>query len=62
MGNLQRKLPKQPLHAWSQETDFSYNTFEMIQIESERGGWFHQFSGLSLHLWCGIIHTISRVT
>ncbi len=35
------------LHAWKQEVEFSYNTFEMIQIETERGGWFHQFGGLS---------------
>lgn len=35
------------LRAWKQETDFSYHTFEMIQIATERGGWFHQFGGLS---------------
>lgn len=35
------------LSVWKQEAEFSYNTFEMIQIETERGGWFHQFSGLS---------------
>lgn len=35
------------LSAWKQEVEFSYNTFEMIQIETERGGWFHQFGGLS---------------
>lgn len=41
------KIAETALSAWKQETDFSYNTFEMIQIETERGGWFHQFSGLS---------------
>ena len=46
-GEFAEKIAKTALHAWSQETDFSYNTFELIQIESERGGWFHQFSGLS---------------
>ena len=35
------------LMVWKQEADFSYHTFEMIQIETGRGGWFHQFSGLS---------------
>ncbi len=35
------------LEAWSSETDFSYNTFEMLQIRTGRGGWFHQFGGLS---------------
>ncbi len=35
------------LDAWKKETEFSYHTFEMIQIRSERGGWYHQFGGLS---------------
>lgn len=35
------------LQAWKKETEFSYHTFEMIQIKSERGGWYHQFGGLS---------------
>ena len=41
------KIADRALSSWKQETEFSYNTFEMIQIETERGGWFHQFSGLS---------------
>lgn len=41
------RIAQTALYAWKQEADFSYNTFEMIQIETGRGGWFHQFSGLS---------------
>lgn len=41
------KIAERALGSWKQEAEFSYNTFEMIQIETERGGWFHQFSGLS---------------
>ena len=33
-GEFAEKIAKTALHAWSQETDFSYNTFELIQIES----------------------------
>ena len=35
------------LRTWKQEAEFSYNTVEMIKIRTGRGGWFHQFSGLS---------------
>lgn len=35
------------LDAWKTEVDHSYNTFEQLNIETGRGGWFHQFGGLS---------------
>lgn len=43
------------LESWSSETDFSYNTFEMLQIRTGRGGWFHQFGGLSAPV-CSFYH------
>ena len=46
-NNFAYEIADRGLHAWKQEVEFSYNTFEMIQIETERGGWFHQFGGLS---------------
>lgn len=63
-GEFAEKIAKTALHAWSQETDFSYNTFELIQIESERGGWFHQFSGLSspLVVWYHSYYKPGNVT
>ncbi|MGN0315216.1 MAG: MGH1-like glycoside hydrolase domain-containing protein [Fusicatenibacter sp.] len=41
------QIAERALSTWKQEVDFSYNTFEMIQIATAQGGWFHQFGGLS---------------
>lgn len=46
-GEFAWQIARTALGAWKQEADSSYNSFEMIQIETGRGGWFHQFSGLS---------------
>ncbi len=46
-GEFAFAIAQRALEAWSSEADFSYNTFEMIQIKTGRGGWFHQFGGLS---------------
>lgn len=46
-GEFAFAIVRRALEAWSKETDFSYNTFEMLQIRTGRGGWFHQFGGLS---------------
>lgn len=58
------KIAQTALSAWKQEADFSYNTFEMIQIETERGGWFHQFSGLSapISVWYHAYYKRGTVT
>ncbi|MFQ7002642.1 MAG: hypothetical protein ACLRRT_02460 [Ruthenibacterium lactatiformans] len=34
--------------------DDSYDTFEMINIATGRGGWFHQFGGLSCQVSVGV--------
>lgn len=41
------------LDAWKREVDYSYYTFEMLNIATARGGWFHQFGGLSapVNIW-----------
>lgn len=41
------------LEAWKKETDATYNTFEMLHIATGRGGWYHQFGGLSsvINIW-----------
>ena len=46
-GDLAYKVAQTALDAYSRETDFSYNTYEFINIASGRGGWHHQFGGLS---------------
>lgn len=41
------------LEAWRQEVDYSYYTFEMVSVVTGRGGWFHNFGGLStpINMW-----------
>lgn len=41
------------LNIWKREVDYSYYTFEMVNVVTGRGGWFHNFGGLSapVNLW-----------
>ena len=47
------KIAKTALDSWKREVDYSYYTFEMLNIATARGGWFHQFGGLSspVNIW-----------
>lgn len=47
------KIAKTALDAWKREVEYSYYTFEMLNITSGRGGWFHNFGGLSapINIW-----------
>ncbi|MBQ5677512.1 MAG: hypothetical protein IIV47_01435, partial [Clostridia bacterium] len=47
------KIAKTALDAWKREVEYSYYTFEMFNITSGRGGWFHNFGGLStpINIW-----------
>ena len=47
------KIAQTALKAWKREVEYSYYTFEMFNIKSGRGGWFHNFGGLStpVNLW-----------
>lgn len=47
------KIAETALQAWKREVEYSYYTFEMVSIETGRGGWFHNFGGLSapVNLW-----------
>lgn len=47
------KIAKTALDAWKKEVEYSYYTFEMFNITSGRGGWFHNFGGLStpINIW-----------
>ncbi len=40
-------IAKTALDMWKEETDFTYNTYECFGIATRRGGWFHNFGGLS---------------
>lgn len=47
------KIAETALEAWKREVEYSYYTFEMFSITTGRGGWFHNFGGLSapVNLW-----------
>lgn len=47
------KIARTALEAWKREVEYSYYTFEMFSIVTGRGGWFHNFGGLSapVNLW-----------
>ena len=47
------KIAKTALDAWKREVEYSYYTFEMFNITTGRGGWFHNFGGLStpINIW-----------
>lgn len=47
------QIAKLALDIWKREVDYSYYTFEMVNVVTGRGGWFHNFGGLSapINLW-----------
>ncbi|MBQ9516494.1 MAG: hypothetical protein IJR60_00255 [Eubacterium sp.] len=52
------------LEMWKVETEFSYNTYECFGIETRRGGWFHNFGGLSapICIWANAYYKPQTVT
>lgn len=52
------------LNMWKAETDFSYNTYECFGIKTQRGGWFHNFGGLSapINIWANAYYKPGTVT
>jgi len=47
------KIAKTALDIWKREVEYSYYTYEMFNITTGRGGWFHNFGGLSspVNIW-----------
>jgi hypothetical protein len=45
--NFAYKIAQLALDIWKREVDYSYYTFEMVNVVTGRGGWFHNFGGLS---------------
>ncbi len=41
------EIANRALNFWHREVDYSYYTFEMVNVVTGRGGWFHNFGGLS---------------
>lgn len=52
------------LDMWKAETDFTYNTYECFGIATKRGGWFHNFGGLSapICIWANAYYKPQTVT
>ena len=52
-GGFAAKIAETALDSWKKEVEYSYYTFEMLSITTGRGGWFHNFGGLSapVNLW-----------
>ena len=51
-------IAKLALEVWKREVDYSYYTFEMVNVVTGRGGWFHNFGGLStpITMWASAYH------
>jgi hypothetical protein len=58
------KIADTALDMWREETDFSYHTYECFGIETRRGGWFHNFGGLSapINIWANAYYKPETVT
>ncbi|MCD7872126.1 MAG: hypothetical protein LUG21_02265 [Clostridiales bacterium] len=58
------EIANRALEIWKNETDFSYNTYECFGIETQRGGWFHNFGGLSapVCIWANAYYKPGTVT
>lgn len=58
------EIAKRALDMWKAETDFSYNTYECFGIKTQRGGWFHNFGGLSapICVWANAYYKPGTIT
>lgn len=54
-----RKIASLALNIWKREVDDSYYTFEMVNVVTGCGGWFHNFGGLSspISIWANAYYT-----
>ncbi len=57
-------IAERALDMWKEETDFTYNTYECFGIATRRGGWFHNFGGLSapICIWANCYYKPQTVT
>lgn len=57
-------IAERALDMWKDETDFTYNTYECFGIATKRGGWFHNFGGLSapICIWANAYYKPGTVT
>lgn len=57
-------IAERALDMWKAETDFTYSTFECFGIKTRRGGWFHNFGGLSapICIWANAYYKPYTIT
>jgi hypothetical protein len=58
------EIANRALEMWKEETDFSYFTYECFGIKTRRGGWFHNFGGLSapICIWANAYYKAGTAT
>lgn len=58
------EIAKRALDVWKREVEYSYYTFEMVSVVTGRGGWFHNFGGLStpINMWASAYYKKGSVT
>lgn len=58
------EIAKRALDIWKRECEHSYYTFEMVNVVTGRGGWFHNFGALSLpvNMWASSYYKPGTVT
>ena len=58
------EIANRALEMWREETDFTYFTYECFGIKTKRGGWFHNFGGLSapICIWADAYYKAGTVT
>ena len=63
-GDFAFEIANRALEMWKAETDFTYNTYECFGISTRRGGWFHNFGGLSapVCIWANAYYRVGTVT
>ena len=63
-GEFAFDIAKKALDMWKDETDFSYFTYECFGIKTRRGGWFHNFGGLSapICIWANAYFKSGTIT
>lgn len=58
------KIADIALRSWKREVDDSFYTFEMLNVVTGRGGWFHNFGGLSapINMWTASYYKPGTIT
>lgn len=58
------EIARRALDVWKRESEYAYYTFEMVNVVTGRGGWFHNFGALSLpvNMWASSYYEKGTVT